>query len=973
MKKRFLVLTLFLLYISYSCVSMNRVYTVADGLASDIVYCIIQDNKGFTWFGTNNGVSQFDGYTFKNYSIDDGLTDNEIFKIFQDSQGRIWFLTYSGKLCYYWEGEIHNEKNTPFLSKLSVPSFFTHVVESENKELYFFKEYSKQFYKLSGEVFNKIEIENTFQYNSLFLKNKSVCVVSISVLANGKKKYSLYNVSSKPLFIDSFESNLVYSQFTYFNNKFIAINRGSTGIEKLSINHASNFNISNAIIIDSDNKSGASFLNSAGCFSNKYFVATSDGLCLYDNNLAFIQKLATGISVNTCLIDFENGIWAGTKGNGVHYYSQTSVSQIATIEDGAYGIHKNTFNENEFWIRSIGSCFSYNVATNKIKKYDLPESINRKDLITDIAFISKDELLIGNGQGVSCLSYGIQKTTPDKAGIKNILINNDSIYYARSNGIIVQHKSNLFKKCTYKDSTYKQVYNYRTNSLYQSQANGNRIWFGTADGLFYLSENKVIKYSDKVDSRITHIIESSLGNLTFCSDLDGLYIIQNDSVMHLTTHSGLISNRINGICYDSNNILWVATAKGISRVVFKQSIEIKNYSTANGLPDISINDLYSLNDSILILATSTGLYSYNHYKEIAVAKPYTNIISLKVNSNIVKKEKLSDLKYYENNIELAYTGVSYASNKNIEYWYALKSNSDTAKWFKLNAPYLNFINLTSGNYILLLKCKNIQGVWSDLVTIPIHINKPFYQTWWFYLFSCIAFIAGTLFFFIRYSKKIKKEQAIATLISETRQKALRAQLNPHFIFNALNSIQYLFLSNEEDLAQEYLSKFSSILRNTLNYSEKTYISLSDELENIKLYMELEQIRKKNLFKFIISIDDKLNDLEILVPSMFLQPIVENAIWHGIQPLKTEGEIRIAIVDVNDVYFEINIIDNGIGYSESKKSNAKLHQHKSKGSELITDRLKTLNFRKGEHANFNIIDIEQGTCVKIKLPKKYNNV
>jgi ligand-binding sensor domain-containing protein len=973
MKRRIRLIILFLFFVSYDSVAINRVYTVEDGLASDIIYCIIQDDKGFTWFGTNNGVSQFDGYTFKNYSIDDGLTDNEVFKIFQDSQGRVWFLTYNGKLCYYFEGKIYNGENMPFLNTLLVSSFFTHAIEDSNHDIYFLKQYSKQLYKLSGETFSKIEIENSFQFNSLFLKNKTVCIVSISVLDNGVKKYSLFDISSKPIFMDSFESPLVYSQFNYIGNKFVAVNRGNTGIEKLSINHGIDFNIKNSIVIDSVESSTISFLNSSGHFSNSYYVATSNGLYIYDSNLVFKQKILEKISVNTCLVDFENGVWCGTKGNGLHYYSETSASQIVHIDNGAYAIYENSFNKSEIWVSSIGDYYSYNLITNQLKKYSLPEFINRKDLITDIAFIDKNILLLGNGHGVVYFNRGVQKITPDKAGIKKIVVNNDSIYYARSNGIIVQHISNLFKKCTYIDSSYKQIYNYRTNTLYKLIVGFKRIWLGTADGLFYLNHKKAVKFSEKINTRITKIIESPKGSLTICSDLGGVYIIINDSIIHITSQSGLISNRVNGIRYDKNGALWVATAKGISKVIIENPIKVKNYSTANGLPDIVINDIYSLNDSVVLLATSSGLYSYNHSKEMIVSKPYTNVLLLKVNSKLVAKESLCDLEYYENNIEIGFTGISYASNKNIEYWYALKTNVDKEKWVKLNAPFLNFINLSPSNYLLLLKSKNIQGVWSDIIEIPISINKPFYQKWWFYLAVFIVFISSIISILILSRNKNKKEQAIAKMISETRQKALRAQLNPHFIFNALNSIQYLFLSNEEDLAQEYLAKFSSILRNTLNYSDKTYTSLADELENVKLYMELEQIRKKNFFKFHISIDDEIDSSEIVVPSMFLQPIVENAIWHGIQPLKTEGEIRIEIINVDSSYFEINIIDNGIGYSKSKKSDIKQHKHKSKGSELISDRLKTLNFIKGEKAEFNIIDLEQGTCVKFKLPKRYNNV
>jgi len=226
-------------------------------------------------------------------------------------------------------------------------------------------------------------------------------------------------------------------------------------------------------------------------------------------------------------------------------------------------------------------------------------------------------------------------------------------------------------------------------------------------------------------------------------------------------------------------------------------------------------------------------------------------------------------------------------------------------------------------------------------------------------------------YFIYKKRRQKQKDKISRRMAELEQKALKAQMNPHFIFNALNAIQGLIIDNKQELAMKYLSKFSKLLRVVLENSGRKSVDLEKELNTIELYMQLEQMRTEHKFDYKINIDEEINTKEVNVSPMLIQPYVENAIWHGIVPKDKRGEINIDIKRNNGLMF-CSITDDGIGRDKARA--LKPAEHQSKGMHITKERLEVLNNAKNSDDEFiKIVDLYDnnkvaiGTKVEIKFP------
>ncbi|MEI8004562.1 MAG: histidine kinase [Bacteroidota bacterium] len=245
-------------------------------------------------------------------------------------------------------------------------------------------------------------------------------------------------------------------------------------------------------------------------------------------------------------------------------------------------------------------------------------------------------------------------------------------------------------------------------------------------------------------------------------------------------------------------------------------------------------------------------------------------------------------------------------------------------------------------------------------------------------------IGGTLLLLIvlvvlsrlRYKRKRDSEQLATEFkkqLAEAETKALRAQMNPHFIFNSLNSINSLVMEQKHEIASEYLIKFSKLIRLILDNSRSERISLEKELETLKLYVILESARFDGRFKCVYTIADDINASSIMIPPMLLQPFVENAIWHGLMQKEGEGAIIIEIKWESEEFLSISITDDGIGREKAAQLKSKSATHKSHGLKVTSERIEMMNKLNSTGARVNITDLKDergnaaGTKVKIIIP------
>ncbi|MEP7141505.1 MAG: histidine kinase [Ferruginibacter sp.] len=335
------------------------------------------------------------------------------------------------------------------------------------------------------------------------------------------------------------------------------------------------------------------------------------------------------------------------------------------------------------------------------------------------------------------------------------------------------------------------------------------------------------------------------------------------------------------------------------------------------------------------------------------------------------------LPHYQNWITLSFSAQEFIFPERIEYAYQFKPLDNDWHYTDYFNREITFTKLAPGKYIFRLRAQMQGGNWDTMpMEYTIIITPAWWQTGWFKLLCIIAIMALIIYFiqkriqFIRKTEQQKSRQEKELL--ELEAKALRAQMNPHFIFNCLNSIKSLIQENENEKSVTYLTTFSKLIRTLLNNADKKEISLYDEIETCRLYLQLEAIRFDTKFSFTVNVDNTIDLKSIKVPALIIQPFIENAIWHGIVPRNNGGQVSLNAVRKNNI-IEVAVEDDGIGRESSQQNkSASGLSHQSKGVSLTQSRLELNNLLHQRQAKLEIIDKKDekgnatGTIVIIKI-------
>jgi len=321
------------------------------------------------------------------------------------------------------------------------------------------------------------------------------------------------------------------------------------------------------------------------------------------------------------------------------------------------------------------------------------------------------------------------------------------------------------------------------------------------------------------------------------------------------------------------------------------------------------------------------------------------------------------LSYKENNIQFDYTAIDYTNSEKITFAYMLEGFDND--WVTANTNRkVNYANLKGGEYTFKLKACNSSGLWNEsYAKFKFYIKPPFWQRWWFWPVLALIFITVVLFVARKRIENIRQKEkqktALHKAMAELETKMLRSQMNPHFIFNSLNSVQKYIWENKEEDAAEYLASFAKLIRAILENSRKETISLKEEIDVIKLYIELEHRRSNAHFD-----QDKVR-----IPPMLMQPFIENAIWHGLNKKEAKGNLKIIVLR-QDQQLVCIIDDDGVGRQQSAGNNAE--ERKSLGMEITQQRINRLMETSNQNASVVITDkkenaVATGTTVTITLP------
>jgi hypothetical protein len=481
---------------------------------------------------------------------------------------------------------------------------------------------------------------------------------------------------------------------------------------------------------------------------------------------------------------------------------------------------------------------------------------------------------------------------------------------------------------------------------------------------------------------------------------NGLLKYNGKRFTNISKTNGLCDNFISSSYYDkSKNILWIGTMNGISKINLDNKSNIVSIDNLINNPNTESfgcvqNAIEKLSNGNILFSIGEELYEYDYSRENkTTAQLKLHLQGLKINYQNLNLNEFSKvdtwsnlplnltLPFEKNKIRFDFVAIDYNFANTIKYSWKLEGLEK--EWTPLTENnFVSFTNLPGGDYTFRVRAKNEHGEFSNEVVYSFTILPPFYQTWWFLpLFLIILFTIAYLNSEYQI-RKVKAEEKTKTenfkRLAELELKAMRAQMNPHFMFNTLNSIQDIVLNKDDETARIYLADFALMMRMILENSAQKEISFEKEIEFIELYLKMETLRFGTKFKMICNIPDELVSSHIKIPPMLIQPYIENAINHGLMHKTENGLLTISfeLETRNGIEcLKCTVLDNGIGRKKAKEYAAwKTKKHQSMATDITNERLQLLN---GLHATkgFEVIirDLENethealGTKVELFIP------
>ncbi|MEO6406078.1 MAG: histidine kinase, partial [Ferruginibacter sp.] len=691
-------------------------------------------------------------------------------------------------------------------------------------------------------------------------------------------------------------------------------------------------------------------------------------------------------------IDRENNLWIGGQQGLAKmnpHSRQINSYRIAEMfeKNAAVSIRKivkDKYDGNNFWIISYGGgILKYDFKNRKIIKwyrYFSPEK-NKEDETGswnyDALYDNKGKLWVASGIGLSCYDekkdafVNQQIVASAKAGanlvLKMTLGAGNDLWLATGHGIyrFDTETRDLKKIKGINDLTERGQVDL---PVYDLKFNGRRqLLIGTMNGIKILdtaSGQIETLYRKKNQGFILNrnyiwgVDSDKKGNIWAASYGGSLWRWNksDNSFTDFGIKNGLTNTIFRDVYVDSMQNVWTSSKDGVFKLRAGDSNFI-HYTPSNGLFDIDQSQgRWSIIDNKIFAGYNGGFSIIDVYHKNASQASFPVWISgLKIFDDAIYfapgsyRENTLQLNPSQNFISFEFTGLDYTQAENIKYAYKLEGADKD--WINIgNRRFVTYSNLAAGDYTMQLKAMNGEGQWSNKQDkFKFHLRPVFWKSWWFRLLT-LAFISITIISLFRYKvATLNKDARFRQRISETEMIALRTQLNPHFIFNSLSSIENLMMRNKQTLAIEYLNKFATLLRNILESSRTALVPFSKDIEAIQLYIELELLRLNKSFSFSINIAAELEKGDYKVPPLLIQPFVENAIIHGLAASeKTDGTLTISASLKNNMVHYI-ILDNGIGRKQAAIYKAQNKNHnESIGVKLSEERIH--NFNEQYHAD-----------------------
>lgn len=951
-------------------------YTIANGLPSNTVYDVKQDADGFIWVGTDAGLARFDGRNFVTFTTRDGLPSNDILVLFPDIKGRMWISTLHNSISYHYKGKIHSYKNDTMLKKMTF-SAIPHLMRENQmgevmigsgdiggKDMYVVKANNKVIatnhptHYLGNAGIQTGEAPHEFIASYYDTIHKVISNYSfdgekwehkISFTRNSDTVKFYYNIDGKSVFHH-------YKIFPDVPGRHLRYNERTKSL--YSIAHAQ---IDDRISV---------------CTQDGWKIfayGTSRGTYILDTVTGNISDhLLPGKVTNRAYPDREGNIWVCTNSEGLALFPSRQVRSLSLPRqnDNVYSLYRAG------GVTYAGSANSnlYIIRDNKVSRVNFDRYIKisnnqRQDnILRSIEPAGKSSLLLGFDDFILKYNLISGKTSFCKVDVtKNLFtITPDSLLAATGRATLLLN------------SNFNILDTILAARSYSALKSGNAYYLGTTNGPVKIIPGhppvNLSTYQQELNTQINHMEMDPDGSIWMSSTGNGIFKIRNDRIEEwINASNGLNSNNCKAIFLDEK-FLWAGTEKGLNRINRDNPSEaIQQYTIEDGLASNDIHSIFS-DSGIIYLGTDGRLtwFDSSRIKTPSICKLL--LLNVELGKRSISTDSLKSLKYNENNLKFNYTALSFKSSSNIIYLYRLKGMSDS--WDSTFNSNLEFLALPSGAYQLEIFARNKFGQNSETITIPFLIKPPFWATWWFRILTLGTVIAIAWWIIVRRIRREQEKSAIQNRLNELEQQALRSQMNPHFIFNCLNSIQNFLLQNNFEKTNEYLTSFAHLIRQTLDNSSRSSISLESEIRYLNSYLELESMRFAHSFVHDIELDPSIDADRTFIPSMILQPYVENSIRHGLR-YRQEGVKSVRVIFRKRGNTLVCIVeDNGVGRRKAAELKSFIHvEYQSKGMTLTAERIAALNRRQDIPITVDVIDMEEdgnatGTQVIVRFPNVF---
>lgn len=954
-----------------------RTYSSEQGLPSNLITEVLQDRRGYVWLATGNGLCRFDGYTFTNLHAGGRQSDSNVLFLEEDQNGRLWFATL-GRNLYFVEGDSilpfrHNQLIGEFTKNGGTPHSF-HVAPSGDslflavgqtgilamdtaghcrlikmgngsRKIIFEKDGQLMATQVGG---NKLDENPALKVNRYGFnvgdrhftldfppvgKNGPQVPVAATV---GKDAY-LVTVGKKLFFI----KNQAWQRFSEIPERVMHLGQDSTG----------------AIFMSLSNGAGLRRYANLEALQNGHFT-----------------QFAAGNSARWWYADRQGGWWVATQEQGVLYYPNPAVLCYRDFpEIGKNRPYSLAVKDDRaiFVGFGQGKVYQLNVTNNTISS--LPP-LPLPNTVYDLAYDQRLGRLWAATTYAQYFENG-QWTTPpfpEDRGIPANRIwltpNSELAFFSSQKGLTILDRASL--------DWYSSQNKFGIMAIDCAVEDfAGNTWTGKQDGLFLWNDEGFgpPALEHKAFGKAIQHLALMLDSAIVFSDGKDIYWWKEKLVRNLSTETATDHGLIAKLLVDAQGNIWFSSDDRLFVLKPEKNgkFACRLFGKGHGLPpgNIKAFDFY---ENKIWVATDGGVAALPDGHPMA---PMNGVVLEKcwVNNKARNFTPGKIFPFDESNLTFQFTALNFRTADQSRYRYRLLSDEP---WQETTDHILRFFSLGEGSYRLEIQAQNEEGTWGGPLILPFSIRPPFYRSWWFFSGLALLLAGGSFLWFRHRLKEVKKEASFKAQIASLERSALQAQMNPHFIFNCLSSIQNFILQNEKQQATQYLATFARLVRDTLDASVEGKVTLEDEVRMLGNYLSLERMRFKNKFSYEIVVAEGTDAFDLEMPPLLIQPFVENAVLHGMKNANGEGFIKITFEEKGEL-LEVVVEDNGSGVTGKDSANfenwSNQPAHKSVGMGITKKRLALLNDQGADSFQITQLMDEEGKVsgTRVTLRVKLN--